>query len=166
MTEIVQKCRNCGDVLPLSLFHKKASNKSGWCNECKKCANQKRRQYRIRNIDAERERERKKNRAKPLSVRREETALFRKKYLAQNNATKKLRYAVRKGKIQKPDNCSSCGSSGDLDGHHEDYRKCFEVVWLCKACHGRRHSEINDEIRLGDTEKWKARGFNVESRLP
>ena len=166
MTETVQKCRSCGERLPLSSFHKKASEKNGHRKECRVCGNAKRREYRIKNIDAERVRERKKNETKPTRIKRKQASQFRSKYLHQNNATKKLRYAVKKGKIQKPSTCSSCGASGDLDGHHEDYRKCFEVVWLCKTCHGRRHTEINDEIRRGDAEKWKVRGFNVQSKLP
>jgi hypothetical protein len=44
------------------------------------------------------------------------------------------------GTMQKPAACQDCGkASGDLDGHHEDYSKPQDVVWVCPACHGKRH---------------------------
>ncbi len=50
--------------------------------------------------------------------------------------------AVRRKDLAKPTNCSKCGEtrhSGKLHGHHEDYRKSLEVVWLCSRCHGLAH---------------------------
>ena len=44
------------------------------------------------------------------------------------------------GAMQKPAACQDCGkASDDLDGHHEDYSKPADVVWVCPACHGKRH---------------------------
>jgi len=44
---------------------------------------------------------------------------------------------VRAGKLPKPKHCSLCGQSGEfIDGHHEDYDKPLEVIWVCRRCHG------------------------------
>jgi len=47
----------------------------------------------------------------------------------------KLAYAVRSGKILKPDCCSRCSASGPIEAHHENYDEPFVVVWLCRPCH-------------------------------
>ena len=47
--------------------------------------------------------------------------------------------AVKNGKIIRPTSCSRCNSICKPHGHHEDYSKPLEVVWLCKACHAFTH---------------------------
>lgn len=47
--------------------------------------------------------------------------------------------ALHFGKIVRPEICSRCGKSGKIHGHHEDYSKPLEVIWLCSVCHARMH---------------------------
>ncbi len=51
----------------------------------------------------------------------------------------KLYRALKAGKLTKPEECSECGSRENIQGHHEDYSKPFEVIWLCAKCHMKRH---------------------------
>lgn len=44
--------------------------------------------------------------------------------------------AVRYGKIERRP-CTKCGAKAE--GHHEDYLKPYDVVWLCKLHHGQAH---------------------------
>lgn len=54
-----------------------------------------------------------------------------------------LRQAVSKGKIMKPNTCSKCHKEKTrIEGHHEDYSKPFDVVWLCAPCHRKLHKEL------------------------
>ena len=46
-----------------------------------------------------------------------------------------LRNAVRRLGLQKPKNCSKCGKECITEGHHEDYTKPLDVIWLCHKCH-------------------------------
>lgn len=50
---------------------------------------------------------------------------------------------IRRGKITKPDNCSRCNSTVKIEGHHEDYSKPLEIIWLCESCH-QEHHKYND----------------------
>lgn len=54
--------------------------------------------------------------------------------------------AIREKKIV-PQPCERCGFALGVHGHHEDYSKPLDVIWLCKKCHGQRHREINAERR-------------------
>lgn len=48
-------------------------------------------------------------------------------------------HAVKTGKLIRPDNCSSCNVKCKPEGHHKDYNKPLEVIWLCKNCHEKLH---------------------------
>lgn len=54
-------------------------------------------------------------------------------------ARAKLQYAVRLGRVVKPDHCSSCLNGGKIQAHHPDYSKPLDVVWLCIKCHEGEH---------------------------
>ena len=50
-------------------------------------------------------------------------------------ARRKLSNAVRDGRIIRPTRCSKCMRSCKPQGHHPDYSKFLEIVWLCRPCH-------------------------------
>ena len=52
-----------------------------------------------------------------------------------------LNNEVKKGVVQKPDNCSICGATGRIHGHHEDYTKPLDVIWCCALCHAQFHKD-------------------------
>lgn len=55
-----------------------------------------------------------------------------------------VKYAVKVGKLVRPDKCEKCGSitlpardgRSGLHAHHRDYSKKLDVQWLCAFCHG------------------------------
>jgi len=49
--------------------------------------------------------------------------------------------AIRAGKLIKPDKCEDCPASENIQAHHEDYSKPYEVNWLCPKCHRKRDRE-------------------------
>src|SRR5215471_18484830 len=51
--------------------------------------------------------------------------------------------AVKRGILHKPTNCTGCDRPVRLYGHHEDYNRPLEVVWLCASCHRLRHERMN-----------------------
>jgi hypothetical protein len=36
--------------------------------------------------------------------------------------------------------CAICGTDENVNGHHKDYTKPLDVVWLCAKCHHRIHA--------------------------
>ena len=62
------------------------------------------------------------------------------KMIYYNYSERKLAYntlkcAIERGEIIRPDNCSRCNIKSDIIGHHEDYSRPLEVIWLCYKCH-------------------------------
>lgn len=56
------------------------------------------------------------------------------------NARSYLNTYLRRGYITK-NPCIICGSC-EVQGHHENYNKPLEVVWLCKPHHRQYHNEL------------------------
>lgn len=49
--------------------------------------------------------------------------------------------ALRSGLLARMP-CERCGSTVRIHGHHDDYTKPLDVVWLCQAHHIARHAEL------------------------
>jgi len=60
------------------------------------------------------------------------------------NAREVYRYALRTGKIQRGP-CLVCGVTEGVEGHHTDYTKPLEVIWLCRPHHLEEHKRIRCE---------------------
>jgi len=49
----------------------------------------------------------------------------------------RLQYAVKTGKLVRPDGCEQCGKRCKPHGHHPDHSLPLVVQWLCASCHRR-----------------------------
>lgn len=85
----------------------------------------------------------KKKRAESKESILEYTRKHREKYPEKHQAVKKVFNAVKKG-ILKRSNCENCGSSINIQGHHEDYSKPLEFIWLCPPCHNMTHRKLEN----------------------
>lgn len=56
-------------------------------------------------------------------------------------AMKIYKYAIRHGKLVRGP-CAACGATENIDGHHTDYTKPLDVVWLCKKHHREEHAKM------------------------
>lgn len=163
-----KKCSKCKVVKSKSEFSRDKSKKDGLYSSCKECKekhrknyyennkvllNTKAREYYSKNKQREIDQSRKwhrnntekakatdkryyeKNKEKLLTNYRK----YHKKHPEREIARNTVRYAVKTGKIQKPDRCINCNVINPLDGHHEDYDKPLEVQWLCRSCHKQLH---------------------------
>ena len=63
------------------------------------------------------------------------------KYPEKYKARIKSRDALKRGEIVRPTICSRCNEEGYIEGHHYDYNKPLDVIWLCKKCHAKEHKK-------------------------
>lgn len=142
-------CTKCGETKPLDEFYKSKASKDGLQSYCKACNSAASRQWNADNPDrraaynkrwyADNPERSAANTKQWKQDHPEEAAAFLAKWNADNPLKRKaqsaVRTAIRSGKLTKPTNCTECGIEAKLDGHHPDYSKPFEVMWLCRKCH-------------------------------
>jgi hypothetical protein len=119
-------CKDCGKKLDGT--HK---------TYCKKCFNVRWLIYRDKNITKRREADKLRHRLKRLNHKGYKTLEYR-KYRKNNPEAVKaqavLNRYIKTGKIKRS-SCEVCGASKNIHGHHPDYSKPLEVIWLCPVCH-------------------------------
>ena len=64
----------------------------------------------------------------------------RAKFPEKIQARQTLGIAVRQGLVTKKP-CERCGAK-NTHGHHPDYSKPLEVIWLCPRCHSAEHKAL------------------------
>lgn len=69
--------------------------------------------------------------------------ILRKKYPEKARARSLLSNAVCEGRIIRPTQCTLCFSSDVvIQGHHYDYSKPLDIIWVCTSCHSMIHRKI------------------------
>lgn len=135
-----KQCFKCGRILDIEEFYPHKETKDGHLNKCKECTKrdvfirsracpEKLKEYEIKRSKTEKR--------KKLCAR--VTKEYRLKHPERMAIYLKVRRAIKKGIIKKPNNCSLCGKEARLEAHHYDYNKPLDVVFLCCSCHRRLH---------------------------
>lgn len=163
----MKRCFHCKEEKNPEEFYKNKTNKDGLTSDCKICVLkrqyyekresilEKRRVYREKNRDkiSLKEATRRlndadrfeKNRQRHFSWsknNRKRLNAYQREWYQENKEKRRahvvLSRAIRAGKIVRPINCSQCLKECKPDGHHEEYSKPLEVIWICRACHSRK----------------------------
>ena len=144
----MHECKGCRTQKPRTEFY--SSNKS----RCKECVKKSVRTNRNEKADYYREYDRQRFQDDPRVLQRHiryqatdagklSMAKAKQKWLKQNPVRRAahiiLGNAVRDKRIKKPTQCSRCDGGGRIHGHHEDYAKPLDVIWLCSKCHRKAH---------------------------
>lgn len=131
-------CRECNKLLQILEFYKNKTMRDGYLNVCKSCvkvnvANRRENNIeKIREYDRQRYRSNNKRKAQLNNLRLNLPVEHRR-------ANYTLSNAIRDKKINRPVACACCRKECVPEGHHEDYTKPLEVIWLCRSCHCRLH---------------------------
>ena len=139
---MTKKCFKCSKEKDLGEFYKHKEMNDGHLGKCKECAKLDATNHRNNNIDKirayDRDRASLSHRKKLASVIRKR---YRKRYPLRSAANSMVSRAVRDGRITKPNKCEACADSSRIYGHHRDYYKPLEVMWLCQPCHKQQHKQ-------------------------
>ena len=73
----------------------------------------------------------------------------RKLHADKHKARAKVEYAVKSGKLTKPELCSRCEKESMVEAHHDNYKKPLDVVWVCRNCHYEIHMELKENPPQG-----------------
>ena len=159
----MKACFVCKIKKPINQFYKAIKGcRRGLTSYCKPCSIRASRKWALKNPDQVREnlarwqkenRDRVRELARRWKVKNPATKdemnrlqkNWRRNNLKRAKANQVLQYAVKNGKIEKPNICEDCDKNIPRDilhGHHEDYSKPLEVNWLCPPCHGDRHMGV------------------------
>lgn len=131
-----KRCRNCLRDLPILEFYPHAKMADGYLNSCKDCVRAASAKFRLNNIETVREYDRERNNLPHrVAARKEYLPIYRANNPEKNNAHRAVSMALDFGIIVRPNSCSKCGEPCVPHGHHPDYNKPLDVVWLCVACH-------------------------------
>lgn len=152
-----KRCRGCGADKPLDEFYAHSQMSDGRLNYCKPCVKVRVGIHRETNLDVVRAYDRKrgltpKRKAKVREYQRENPLPHRlaniayiERYPQKNHARVTLNNAVRDGRVIKLP-CEVCGDRKS-QGHHENYSKPLDVIWLCAQHHGELHRNKNELAR-------------------
>ena len=121
-------CRSCGETRAADDFY------SGRAT-CKECVRASVRRHR-RASESVRVYDRSRGSRAPLVA----TQKYRADYPDAYRAHTAVGNAVRDGRLAK-EPCLFCGDT-KVHGHHRDYSRPLDVIWLCAKCHHRLHANF------------------------
>jgi hypothetical protein len=150
-------CFKCKKEKPLSEFYKHKQMSDGHLNKCKECAKADVVKNRRQNLSYYQEYDR--FRYDNQADRKTDACECAKRALADGRHTEYNRNwrqrnkqaaiahtavsnAIRDGRLVRQP-CSVCGSTDDIEAHHEDYDRPLDVTWLCP----RHHSDFRKKER-------------------
>jgi len=142
MTTSIKTCFKCKAEKPITDFYVHPEMGDGRRGKCKECTKLDVSENYRANVDHYREYERqrfkdanRKESVKAYQQRRREA------YPEKDQARQAVNNAIRDGRLTKPNNCERCNATGRIEGHHTDYSKHLDVMWLCFICHRAEHNQ-------------------------
>lgn len=169
-----KRCFKCHCLKPLDDFYRHPRMADGHLNKCKECAKADVNKNRAENLEYYNEYDRNRFQNDPerrafqleqmrmwATNNKEKAHSFPKQWQARNPEKRKCHLsvasAIANGTLVKSESCQSCGTSdGRIHGHHPDYTKPLDVMWLCAACHSRQHRLEREELRQQESRAERA----------
>ena len=138
MTTSIKTCFKCGAEKSRTEFYRHPKMVDGLLGKCKECTKNDVTKNRNAKLDYYRKKDRDRG-SRQTSV---DTRLYRANNPEKYAAHTALNNALRYGKIEKAP-CMICGVVGNsVHGHHDNYSRPLDVVWLCAPHHFERHKSL------------------------
>jgi len=136
MTRFEKECFKCKTIKPITEFYKHSMMADGHLNKCK---------TREQNLERIREYDRARGKLPHrIQLAAEVTKAWRAEDARRQKAHTAVAKAIRNGVLTR-EPCIRCGAAKS-EGHHEDYDKPLDVMWLCTPCHKQRHKELEEDF--------------------
>lgn len=161
-----QKCKECCKARAKLTVHSekaienKKKYRSEWQKKKRPILNARLRDRYLEKIDECREQSKirtrkylqsEKGKAKHLETTRQ----YEKENPEKIKAQRKVRKAVLSGKLIRSQICQICNKQTKTHGHHEDYNKPLDVIWMCSNCHLYHHQK--DRFRAERLSDWTSK---------
>ena len=132
-----KKCKDCGDIKPLTEFYKCIQNNSYYFYQsyCKVCDKKRSHNNYVKNIEVNRLK-RTKWQTENMEAHTEHVRVYDARYPEKKEARIKARA------IPTPERCEQCGDVSKICRHHPDYQKPKDVKFLCIDCHKKEHNRL------------------------
>ena len=145
MIRFEKECFKCKTIKPLTEFYKHSKMADGHLGKCKVCAKNDVNLHRSENLDRIREYDKERSKLPHrIKLATEVTKAWRAEDTRRQTAHSAVARAIKNGVLTRMP-CERCGAVKS-EGHHEDYDKPLEVMWLCTPCHKQRHKELKEEF--------------------
>lgn len=145
MTRLEKECFKCKSIKPLNEYYKHSMMADGHLNKCKVCTKKDVSKHRNENIERIRQYDRDRGKLpNRIKLGTEVTRAWRAEDKRRQTAHCAVARAIRNGELTR-DPCIRCGTK-KTEGHHEDYDKPLDVMWLCTPCHKQRHKELKEDF--------------------
>lgn len=157
---MMKVCKKCGIEKPIEDFYVQKGMSDGHLSFCKDCVRDRVHKHRLENLERIRKYDRNRPNAKErIKKEREDIKNNKERYKRytenkrkwdnknkhKKNAHAKVKSAVDRGLLIKPNACQICGKTNcEIQGHHHDYSKPLDVIWVCTECHGKLHRKYKD----------------------
>lgn len=142
MSATEKTCFKCLCKLPLEAFYKHSQMGDGRLNKCKACTKKDVTEHRQNNLEKIRAYD-KMRASQPhrVALRKAVVAEYGKKFPHRRKANEAVNNAVRDKRLEKWP-CQVCGDPKSV-GHHPDYDRPLDVIWLCQPHHKQAHALVN-----------------------
>jgi len=135
-------CFKCKQEKPLSGFYKHPEMGDGHLNKCKECTKKDVSKNYYSNIEYYKKYEKERfNRPSRKKQQRKYQQERRKKHPKKYKAHYLTSNAIRDGRLI-PQPCEVCGTTNNVQAHHDDYNKPLNVRWLCFSHHRQEHGQM------------------------
>lgn len=73
--------------------------------------------------------------------------LYRTRHKDRIKARSIVTMAINRGDLI-PQYCEICGTTQNIQAHHQNYHKALAVIWLCHKHHTEHHTKLNQNSKL------------------
>jgi hypothetical protein len=132
-------CFKCKREKDLSEFYRHPQMADGHLGKCKACARGDNRAWYRGTWKDRRAYELKRGKSKKVRERwRLAVRIRRLRHPGRYRCYSRVWAALASGKLKRQP-CKKCGTRRKVQAHHKDYRKPFDIDWLCRRCHNEKH---------------------------